>query len=115
MLLHLLSLALALLPTQTPEEQQPDTPAPATLEEQLQDFDRLRRARDTPEAAVLRLHGIGLLGTEEAVDALLRLLSRLEGKLAQAAVHAIALNRTPYARDKLRLLARDRVHADIRR
>lgn len=117
MLASLVALALTHMPLQADGDQQAEAPPSRqlSLEEQLQDFDLLRRSRSTPEEAVLRLHGIGLLHTEESVDALLRLIPKLEGALAQAAVHAVALNETEYAHDKLLRLARDRTHPGVRR
>ena len=61
------------------------------------------------------LHAIGKLGSQEAVDALLRLVPKLEGPLQLAAVHGVALNGSDYAHDKLRILARDRTHPNVRR
>lgn len=115
MLPYLLSLALSLLPAQAAGDQQPASKAVASLDQQLADFAQLRRSRAQPSEAVACLHAIGERGTDEAVDALLRLLTRLEGELAQAAVHGIALCDTPYAYDKLRVLSRDRAHPEVRR
>ncbi|MHC4823165.1 MAG: HEAT repeat domain-containing protein [Planctomycetota bacterium] len=117
MLPSLAALALTLLPLQADGDQQasaPQAPLPS-LEEQLEDFDRLRRSGSDPKEAVERLHDIGRLHSEEAVDALLRLIPKLEGTLAQAAVHAVAMNETEYAHDKLLRLARDRTHPAVRR
>lgn len=115
MLPYLLSLALTLLPTQAAGDQQPVSTPAVSLDQQLAEFAQLRRVRAQPTEAVACLHAIGERGTDEAVDALLRLLSRLEGELAQAAVHGIALCDTPYAFDKLRILSRDRAHPEVRR
>lgn len=115
MLPYLLTLAMSILPPQAAEDQQTASPPAASLEMQLEEFGQLRRLRAKPDELVQCLHAIGEQGTDEAVDALLRLLSKLDGELAQAAVHGIALSGTPYAADKLRILARDRTHPEVRR
>lgn len=114
MLTFLIALALHFAPSQTDALQQPAPAVTASLEEQLDRFQQLRRAADS-EAAVSCLHSIGLIGSENAVDALLRLVPKLEGPMQLAAVHAVALNGTDYAHDKLRVLARNRTHPNVRR
>ena len=113
MLAYLLSLALTLVPTQEPGD--PPAAAIQSLDQQLEAFDRLRRLRAPSSEKIACLHAIGARGDRGGVDALMRLLGRLEGELAQAAVHGIALNGTPYANLKLRMLARDRTHPEVRR
>ncbi|MDA0667232.1 MAG: HEAT repeat domain-containing protein [Planctomycetota bacterium] len=116
MLPHLLALALAVVPTATATAQQSTPVAADSLEQQLDHFQQLRRTQGAKvEEAVACLHSIGQLGSEEAVDTLLRLVPNLEGPMQLAAVHAIALNETEYAHDKLRILARDRTHPNVRR
>lgn len=116
MLPQLLVLALAMA-SSAPTTAQQSTPVAAdSLEQQLDHFQQLRRTRGANvEEAVACLHSIGQLGSEEAVDSLLHLVPKLEGPLQLAAVHAIALNDMEYAHDKLRLLARDRTHSNVRR
>jgi len=114
MLTLLFALALSLPPSQTDAPQQPAPAVAASLEDQLDRFQQLRRGANAEEG-VACLHSIGQIGSEEAVDALLRLVPKLEGPMQLAAVHAVALNGTDYAHGKLRVLARDRTHPNVRR
>ncbi|MFK5956001.1 MAG: HEAT repeat domain-containing protein [Planctomycetota bacterium] len=117
MLPLLLSLALNLVPCQAAETPQAEpTISTAPLDEQLEDFHQLRRQGLTdPKEAISRLHSIGRIGSKDAVDALLHLIPKLDGELQLAAVHAVTLNGSDYAHDKLRFLSRSRTQPDVRR
>jgi len=109
----LLALGATISPVlaQEPGDQQIE----ASLADQLAEFHRLRHDQASPESSIERLHAIGRLGTNEAVDALLELLPQLSGGQQMAAVHAISLAESDYASGQLRLLTKNRRSDAVRR
>ncbi|MCP4092076.1 MAG: VWA domain-containing protein [Planctomycetes bacterium] len=85
------------------------------MAEQIGDLRHLRRSGAAPRLCVTRIHEIGRLGTDQAVEALVKMVRRLEGPQQMAAVHAIYLANSNYANEQLRLLAAHRRSEIVRR
>jgi HEAT repeat protein len=106
------SFAVAQEPAAPPSREPSAAQMPMPLEDQLADFRHLRRANANPRTCVARLHAIGSLGTDQAVEALIKLVPKLEGVLQMAAVHAIYLANSNYANEQLHVLT-GRRRADV--
>jgi HEAT repeat protein len=88
---------------------------PMTLADQLGDLKHLRRSGADTRICVARIHEIGRLGTDQAVEALVGMVQKLEGAQQMAAVHAVYLANSNYANQQLRLLAAHRRSEIVRR
>lgn len=99
-----------LTPAQEPESQQP-----MSLADQLGELRRLRRSGADTRLCVARIHEIGRLGTDQTVEALVKMVRKLEGPQQMAAVHAVYLANSNYANEQLRLLAAHRRSENVRR
>jgi HEAT repeat protein len=86
-----------------------------SLEDQIGDLRHLRRSGADTRLCVARIHEIGRLGTDQAVEALIKMVRKLEGPQQMAAVHAIYLANSNYANQQLRLLAAHRRSEIVRR
>ena len=96
--------------------QEPAAPQiPVPLEDQLADFRQLRRTQASLRTCVARLHAIGRLGTDQAVESLVKMVPQLDGGLQMAAVHAIYLANSNYANEQLQRLTNHRRSDAVRR